>query len=55
MMSKVKTARELMRVLANLGGFLNRNPDPDPGWRTLWRGFESLLIAESGYLVARAE
>jgi hypothetical protein len=55
MMAKVKTARELMRVLANLGGFLNRNPDPDPGWRTLWRGFETLLVAEVGYAFGAAD
>jgi hypothetical protein len=49
MMAKVRTARELMRVLANLGGFVNRNGDPDPGWRTLWRGFERLKTAAMGY------
>lgn len=49
MMAKVRTARELMRVLASLGGFVNRNGDPDPGWRTLWRGFERLKIAVQGY------
>ena len=49
MMPKVKTARQLMRVVANFGGFLNRNADPDPGWRTLWRGFERLQLAVEGY------
>jgi hypothetical protein len=49
MMAKVRTARELMRVLASLGGFVNRNGDPDPGWRTLWRGFERLKTATMGY------
>jgi hypothetical protein len=49
MMAKVNSTRELMRVLANLGGFVNRNGDPDPGWRTLWRGFERLKTAAMGY------
>jgi hypothetical protein len=48
-MAKVTTARQLMRVVANFGGFLNRNSDPDPGWRTLWRGFERVKLAASGY------
>jgi hypothetical protein len=49
MMAKVTTARQLMRVVANFGGFLNRNSDPDPGWRTLWRGFEAVKLAAAGY------
>lgn len=49
MMAKVATARQLMRVVANFGGFLNRNNDPDPGWRTLWRGFEEIKLAATGY------
>lgn len=48
-MAKVTTARQLMRVVANFGGFLNRNSDPDPGWRTLWRGFEEIRVAARGY------
>ena len=48
-MRKVTTARQLMRVVANFGGFLNRNSDPDPGWRTLWRGFEEIKLAATGY------
>jgi hypothetical protein len=49
MMAKVSSVRDLMRVLASLGGFVNRNGDPDPGWRTLWRGFERLRTAALGY------
>jgi hypothetical protein len=49
MMAKVTNARQLMRVVANFGGFLNRNSDPDPGWRTLWRGFEAVKLAAKGY------
>jgi len=49
MMTKVTNARQLMRVVANFGGFLNRNSDPEPGWRTLWRGFEAVKLAATGY------
>jgi len=48
-MAKVTNARQLMRVVANFGGFLNRNTDPDPGWRTLWRGFEVIKLTAVGY------
>lgn len=54
-MAKVKTARQLMRVVANFGGFLNRNSDPDPGWRTLWRGLEDVRLAAIGYDVRQRE
>lgn len=52
-MAKVTTARQLMRVIANFGGFLNRNNDPDPGWRTLWRGFEAVKMTAQGYELRR--
>ena len=56
MMAKVSSVREMMRVLASLGGFVNRNGDPDPGWRTRWRGFERLKTAAMGYDIhARAQ
>lgn len=48
-MAMATTARHLMRIVANFGGFLNRNSDPDPGWRTLWRGFEEIKAAAIGY------
>ena len=42
-------AREALRAVAQLGGFLGRRSDGDPGWRTLWRGMHSLLLMEAGY------
>jgi hypothetical protein len=30
------------RELAKLGGFLGRKHDGEPGWQTIWRGFEKL-------------
>ena len=47
------SARDTLRWIANLGGFLMRKSDGEPGWRTIWRGFESLLIAEQGFVAGR--
>jgi hypothetical protein len=39
------TIREFYRQLAGLGGFLGRKSDGEPGWMTLWRGFDKLALA----------
>jgi hypothetical protein len=36
------TIREFHRRVAQLGGFLGRRCDGEPGWQTLWRGYEKL-------------
>jgi hypothetical protein len=36
-----------------MDSFMGRKGDGNPGWRTLWAGFEKLFIAEKGFLVAR--
>lgn len=36
------TAGQFYREVAKLGGFLGRNGDGDPGWITIWRGWEKL-------------
>ena len=46
-------AGEALRAIATMGGFMGRKGDGNPGWRTLWAGFEKLLMAEKGFLVAR--
>jgi hypothetical protein len=46
------TAYEALRAMACLGGFIGRKSDGEPGWRTLWRGWEQLLLAEVGYRLA---
>lgn len=38
------TVRNFYRHLAGLGGFLGRKSDGEPGWITLWRGFEQLAL-----------
>ncbi len=36
------TVREFYRELAKLGGFLGRKSDGEPGWITIWRGWQKL-------------
>jgi Transposase DNA-binding/Transposase Tn5 dimerisation domain len=36
------TIREFMRGLAGLGGFLGRKCDGEPGWITIWQGWDAL-------------
>lgn len=41
------TAQEALFAIARLGGHLKRNGDP--GWQTLGRGFEKLILLEAGF------
>lgn len=36
------TVYEFFRELAKLGAFLGRKGDGEPGWQTIWRGFQKL-------------
>jgi len=36
------TVYEFFRELAKMGGFLGRKGDGEPGWQTIWRGFQKL-------------
>lgn len=38
----IETARDFVRGVARLGGFLGRVHDGEPGWQTLWRGYQRL-------------
>lgn len=42
---RIETVREFFRELAGLGGHMLRKGDGEPGWITLWRGFEKLHLA----------
>jgi hypothetical protein len=42
---RIETVRDFFRQLAGLGGHLLRKSDGEPGWITLWRGFEKLHMA----------
>jgi Transposase DNA-binding/Transposase Tn5 dimerisation domain len=43
------THRTLLVRIARLGGFLARKGDGLPGWQTLWRGWDVLMILVQGY------
>jgi hypothetical protein len=42
------TIHEFWREVAKLGGFLGRKSDGDPGWQTLWRGWQKLDLMTLG-------
>jgi hypothetical protein len=45
----IRTVRDFFRGLAGLGGFLGRKHDGEPGWITLWRGFDKLNLLLRGF------
>ena len=47
------TVREVVRLVAQLGGFLARKGDGEPGSMTLWRGLEQLSQLTLGYQLAK--
>lgn len=51
--SRTDTARDFFRHLAGLGGFLMRKRDGEPGWITIWRGTDKLLLAIRGHAAMR--
>ena len=46
--SRKLTIREFVRQLAGLGGHLLRKCDGEPGWITIWRGYEKLQLLLRG-------
>lgn len=46
--AKIETARDFLRALAGLGGHLGRKHDGEPGWLTIWRGFDKLQLLLRG-------
>ena len=42
------TNRHLMRSVARLGGFIGRKHDGEPGWQTIWRGWQRLIWMSEG-------
>lgn len=49
------TCRSVVRAIARLGGFIGRKSDGEPGWQTIWRGFQQLMAFVAGYEIARSE
>jgi hypothetical protein len=46
------TTYEFFRELAKLGGFLGRKHDGEPGWQTIWSGYNRLHSIVQGMLFA---
>lgn len=46
------TVYEFYREVAKLGGFLGRKSDGEPGWITIWRGWEQLATLVRGATLA---
>ncbi len=45
---KFPTVGEFYRELAKLGGFIGRKSDGEPGWITIWRGWQKLHLMVRG-------
>jgi len=43
------TVQQFWRETARMGGFLARKSDGEPGWITLWRGWEQLELLTNGF------
>ena len=48
------TVYEFFRELANMGGFLGRKHDGEPGWQTIWRGYQKLQLLLEGMRLAQS-
>ena len=48
------TQRTLIIAIARLGGFLARKSDGLPGWQSVWRGWDQLLVMSKGFRLAKA-
>lgn len=42
------TNRNVVRATARLGGFIGRKSDGEPGWQTIWRGWQRLMWMAQG-------
>ena len=49
------TNRLLLRCIARLGGFIGRKSDGEPGWQTIWRGWQRLIPMVQGFNLATGE
>lgn len=41
--NKVPTVKDVVKWIAQLGGFLNRKSDGNPGGTVIWRGWQRLM------------
>ena len=49
----VATNLGFWRGVAQLGGFLGRKGDGEPGWQSLWRGWQDLQLLLQGAQLAQ--
>ena len=49
------TNRAVTVAVARLGGYLARRSDGPPGWLTIWRGWQELVLMLQGFLLAERE
>jgi len=52
--TKSLTVGQFYRELAKLGGFIGRKSDGDPGWITIWRGWQKLYLMVRGAELANS-
>jgi len=53
LVQKPPTVRELVRMIAGLGGYLGRKGDGEPGPQTLWRGWQRMTDIREAWEIAR--
>ena len=51
--AKVPSLRQAVRWIAQLGGFLGRKQDGEPGVTVLWKGFQHLVDVTAMYRIMR--
>jgi len=49
------TYSSVLVAIARLGGFLARKSDGNPGWLTIWRGWQRLMTLVQGFTLATGE
>jgi hypothetical protein len=51
----ISTVQEFYHAVARLGGWLGRKHDGEPGWITLWHGFDKLVLLLRGADASRSK
>jgi len=51
-LGKKPRSMDVLRAIAQMGGFMGRKSDGNPGWLTLWRGMQELMLMEQGFILA---
>ena len=46
------TYQTILVAIAKLGGYIGRRSDGPPGWQTIWRGWQRLLLLVEGFRLA---